>query len=442
MTTTGVGSRFTTGSARFTNTGTLTSTGGDSEVATGTGAFTNSGTVAVASGSTFGLGGSFTNFSGTTLSGGGYNVTGTFQFPGANIVTNAANITLTGTGSKILNSTNGANALANFAANASAGSFSLLGGRALATVGGFSNAGTLSIEAGSTITLGGLSNFLQTAGKLTDDGTLATSGSVVLSGGRLFGKGLIKGALQSSGAITPGDSAITTGILTDSGAYKENAGGSLNISIGGTTPGSGFDQLNSTTATLGGTLNIKLINGFIPKLGTNFKILNFGSETGHFATVNGLPINSSEHFGIAYQGTDVLLTVVGGAASPAGAVISGPTSGTQPRGEHLDVRPLLPTSPRVPAMPSAIAHSSSTWASSGPGPADGLSLPQTLTGARLRLTQPNGSAGVLSAATRAGSQPGSGVRRPGRFGGRTASGNLQFSLLKPLSMPVFFLAVE
>src|SRR5262249_36114851 len=173
-----------------------------------------------------------TNFAGTTLTGGTYNVAGTLQFAGANIVTNAANITLTGAASKILNSTNSANALANFATNASTGRFSLQGARAFTTIGNFSNAGALTIGAGSLFALGGVGNFTQTAGKLTDDGTLSTSGSVTLSAGSLFGKGFIKGTLQSSGVINPGDSATSTGILTDSGAFKQNSGGSLDVSIG------------------------------------------------------------------------------------------------------------------------------------------------------------------------------------------------------------------
>jgi hypothetical protein len=50
--------------------------------------------------------------------------------------------------------------------------------------------------------------------------------------------------------------------------------------------------------------------------------MNFTSETGTFATVNGLPINTSEHFTITYQATDILLTVVPGPAGPL------------PRGQH------------------------------------------------------------------------------------------------------------
>ena len=439
LTTTGVGSKFTTGSAHFTNNGTLTIAGGDSEVATGTGTFTNTGTLAVASGSTLALGGALTNFSGTTLSGGSYNVTGTFQFPGANVVTNAANITLTGATSTILNSTNSANALGRFANNASTGTFSLLGGRVLATTGSFANAGTLAIGTGSSFTVGGPGAFVQTAGKLIDDGTLSTSGSVTLSGGSLFGKGLIKGTLQSSGVITPGDSATSTGILTDSGAFKQNTGGSLDISIGGATPGSKFDQLNSTTANLAGTLNIKLINGFIPAPGTTFKVLNFTSETGKFATVHGLAINGSEHFAITYQGTDVLLTVISGPASASTAVTPSRASAGQLRSLRLNLQPVL-ASLRLPAIPSAtMERSSSMRASAGLRLADISSLPQTSAGARLGLTLPAASTSVFSVIA-AGPRPR--VSGHGRIGGKGASGNVQFSLLKPLSMPVFFFAVE
>jgi hypothetical protein len=440
LTMTGVGSKFTTGSAHFTNNGTLTVAGGDSEVATGSGALTNTGTLTVTSGSTLALGGALTNFSGTTLSGGSYNVGGTFQFSGADIVTNAANISLAGTAAKILNSTNSANALAGFATNASTGTFSLSGGRGLTTLGSFSNAGTLVIATGSTFALVGSGNFVQTAGKLTDDGTLSTSGSVTLSGGSLFGKGLIKGTLQSSGLITPGDSATSTGILTDSGAFKQNTGGSLDISVGGVTPGSKFDQLNSTTGNLAGTLNIKLINGFIPALGTTFKVLNFSSETGKFGTVNGLAINGSEHFALTYQASDVLLTVTSGAASASTAVTKSGNSGGQLRSPRLDLQPAVAS--RLPAVsPATMERSSSTWASSGlPRSADISSLPQTSAGAMLGLHLSAASTGGFSQLNATGTR-----LRPsnhGRIGAKRASGNVQFSLLHPLSVPAFFLAVE
>ena len=101
--------------------------------------------------------------------------------------------------------------------------------------------------------------------------------------------------------------------MTETGAYTQHSNGVLDISIGGTTAGTKYDQLNPTTSSLNGTLNVGLINGYVPTIGTTFKILNFTSATGTFTTVNGLAINGTEHFTISYQGTDVLLTVVSGA---------------------------------------------------------------------------------------------------------------------------------
>ena len=103
--------------------------------------FSNPGTVQAQVG-TINLTGSFTNFAGTTLTGGTYVVTGTLKFTNANIVTNAATIVLDGAASQIINQSN-ADALANFATNAAAGRFTLQNGRNFTTVDGFTNAGYL-----------------------------------------------------------------------------------------------------------------------------------------------------------------------------------------------------------------------------------------------------------------------------------------------------------
>jgi hypothetical protein len=58
--------------------------------------------------------------------------------------------------------------------------------------------------------------------------------------------------------------------------------------------------------------------------------MNFTSETGTFATVNGLAIDNTRHFTITYQGTDVLLTVVPGPFAGAGAHNPQPLSKAPP----------------------------------------------------------------------------------------------------------------
>jgi hypothetical protein len=158
-----------------------------------------------------------------------------------------------------------------------------------------------------------------------------------LQAGSLFGKGtidgaLINGAAMSTATITPGDSLKATGTLTDKGTYTQDSTGVLDISIETPTQ---YDQLNPTTANLSGTLNINLPTGAGQiAVGDKFKIMNFTSKTGTFSTVNGLAINSTEHFTITYEATDVLLTVVSGALAPAsslaqfsGAGTVGPTYG-------------------------------------------------------------------------------------------------------------------
>ena len=60
------------------------------------------------------------------------------------------------------------------------------------------------------------------------------------------------------------------------------------------------------------TLNVKLINGYIPPIGISYTILTSSVVNGTFAKVNGLSINSTEHFTIAYNSGKVTLTVNSG----------------------------------------------------------------------------------------------------------------------------------
>jgi hypothetical protein len=296
---------------------------------------TNNGTLTVNTGDTMKIGtssgGALKNFSGTTLTGGTYNVSGTLQFgaSGTKIVTNAANITLTGTGSKIIDF-GSANVLAGFTTNAAAGKFTLAGNQSLTTTGGsFTNAGTFTVSTGSTFKVGGSSFlFTQTGGTSTIDGTLTSStlSTFNLNGGSLFGGGAVNYSLVDGASITPGDSAAKTAILNVKQAYTQNASGALNISIGGTTVGTQFDQLNVTkAAALGGTLNISLINGFVPAIGAKFDILNGSAVSGNFATIHGLSINASEHFTETVNATNVTLTVVSGAAPVAATSLISPS---------------------------------------------------------------------------------------------------------------------
>ena len=299
-------------------------TGG--KVFTTGGNFTNNGTLTVGSTSSkfiVNSADSLTNFSGNTLTGGTYNLTGVLQFAGANIVNNAANITLTGTSSAIDNSSGG-NGLANFANNTSTGSFTLAGNRTFTTVGAFTNAGAMIINKGSTFTVltGTGNNYSQSGGSTTVDGTLTVGATdaVNITGGNLFGAtGNINGNVDlTGGVVNPGDGANLIGELKITGTYTQGSAGAATIDLGGKTAITQYSVLDITkAASLSGTLNVNLVNGFTPTVGNTFTILDYLSETGSFTTLN-LPTVSGDHWTVTYNAKDVVLTLVAG---PGPAVI-------------------------------------------------------------------------------------------------------------------------
>jgi hypothetical protein len=132
------------------------------------------------------------------------------------------------------------------------------------------------------------------------------------------------------GNFRPG---ISPGILTIDGNYVQDAPATLEIEIGGLTPGTQHDQVVVTlAATLGGTLNVTLINGFVPSVGNSFTIMTYASHTGDFATKN-LPALPA---GLAWQAianpTTYTLTVVDTTATATPT----PTPTTSPTGTPTD----------------------------------------------------------------------------------------------------------
>ncbi len=295
-------------SAVVTNTHTIQTKGTGSQVLVPL-SIKNTGMFIVGSGTLFQITGTFSNFLGTTLTAGTYSVSGTLQFNGANIVNDAAHITLTGTTSAIIDQSSN-DALRNFAAITSKGSLTLTTAKSLTTPAGLSSAGRLTVGAGTKLNVTG--SYTQTAGSATVDGTLTAPSGTSIQAGNVFGRGTIAGTVVSGGSFTAGDSSMHTGKLSPS-TYTQNSAGSLNIAVGGLIVGKQYGQLAvANGASLNGTLNLTLLNGFVPTVGEMFTILTCSVCTGQFATVNGLSINSSEHFAITYNPANVMLTVDSG----------------------------------------------------------------------------------------------------------------------------------
>ena len=273
--------------------------------------FTNTGRLIVNKGSTLEINGLFNNLSNTgTLTSGTYSVAGTFGTRGA-VVTNDASITLIGASAEIEDTLTNGNALAGLTANGTLGALSLLSGQALTTATSLSNAGRITVGSGSTLKLGG--SYTQTAGSTTLDGSITTT-AVTLEKGSLLGKGTLGGAVTSSASITAGDSTTKPGTMTLTGTYVQNSAGILNISVGGTGAGTFGELAVSNGVSLNGTLKIKVVNGYVPKVGDTVTILTGSAVTGKFATVTGTSVNGgADHFELIYNPTNVMLKVVSGA---------------------------------------------------------------------------------------------------------------------------------
>ena len=187
------------------------------------------------------------------------------------------------------------------------------GGGVTVAPGPFTTAGSVLIGAGSQ--LARLGDYVQTAGTTTlTGGTLSATGLVNIQGGALSGSGTVSANLASAGQVNPGASA---GALSVTGGYTQSGAGVLNIEIGGTTAGSQYDRLSiGGVATLGGTLNITLINSLNPTLGSTFEILTFASRSGDFTSINGLMQSNGVVFSATYTGTGLVLQVTHEAFTP------------------------------------------------------------------------------------------------------------------------------
>ena len=118
---------------------------------------------------------------------------------------------------------------------------------------------------------------------------LAPQGSstgIVLNGGTITGSGNLIGDVVNRGAfISPGNSA---GTISISGNYTQEAAGTLVLEVGGTgTSPLQYDELQiSGSATLGGNLIVRTINGFTPQAGDNFPLLTYAAASGSFGSVS------------------------------------------------------------------------------------------------------------------------------------------------------------
>ncbi|NCR71712.1 MAG: hypothetical protein GPI93_11170 [Microcystis aeruginosa LG13-12] len=148
------------------------------------------------------------------------------------------------------------------------------------------NTGTVQVQTGTLNLTGGGSSSGNW--NLSNGATLQLANNYTLQGGVVTGNGTVIGNVANLTQINPGDGV---GQLNITGNYNQNSSATLNIELGGNT---NYDKLNITgNATLGGTLNISLVNGFAPVLGERYTIFNYGGTlTGGFSNINGLNLGN------------------------------------------------------------------------------------------------------------------------------------------------------
>ncbi|MDV6028669.1 MAG: hypothetical protein F9B45_00865 [Phycisphaera sp. RhM] len=200
------------------------------------------------------------NYANGRLDGGTYVLLDHLQFPNQGISTNAANLVLHG-GARILDSGR-ANSLAGLATNEAAGSLELRDGANLSLGGGLTSSGDVSVW---------------------DTSTLSPSGNLLIESGTLVGNGSIAADVNNQGGtVVPAD-----GGLTVTGAFAQSNAGTLQINLNGPPPDQ-FGFVRAGSASLDGTLNVTVADGYAPGAGDSFEILDYASRTGEFASFSGL----------------------------------------------------------------------------------------------------------------------------------------------------------
>ncbi len=261
----------------------------------------------------------------TIAIGGTLNISGSATKGLYGVLTNSGTVNWTGTGSLNVYYASGSGYFGSIY-NQLGGLFDIKNSSTIGRVYGpefFSNAGTVRRSSGtSTSTMSiqmtnsatveiqtGTLNFAikpeHTGTFLLNGGTLSFSQTFTLTNGVIRGTGTFSGTLTNSSQVNP------DGILTITGNYVQTGAGSLSIGIGGLTAGTQYDRLVvNGQATLGGTLNLGLLNAFVPAVNDAFQVLTVGSGNTTFPMVTGRSIGAGLYLVPSYTATTLTFTAL------------------------------------------------------------------------------------------------------------------------------------
>ena len=112
----------------------------------------------------------------------------------------------------------------------------------------------------------------------------------------------------SAATVNDGSIEVSSGQLRFTENFDQGDSGSLTVNIAGAGDFDAFPVAKA--ATLDGTLNINLLDGYEPPLSETFEILTAVSVNGVFDPVNGTAITAGRKFDVTYAASSVSLVVV------------------------------------------------------------------------------------------------------------------------------------
>jgi autotransporter-associated beta strand protein len=196
---------------------------------------------------------------------------------------------------------------------------------------GLTNLGALSMNYGLSDVFGDINNaaggtiaIAGGAGITFYDDVVQNGTMLVSASGSTHSSAIFLGSLSGSGGATGGGDIIFLGDMRPGNSpasvtFANNvtfARGALNVEIGGATIGTQYDHVNVTgDLSLGGTLNVSLINSFTPAVGQTFDLLDWGTLVGSFSAVQLPALPSGLWWNTSQLYTTGTLSVA--AASPA-----------------------------------------------------------------------------------------------------------------------------
>jgi len=120
----------------------------------------------------------------------------------------------------------------------------------------------------------------------------------------------------NNGSFIPGDFPGILNIVDD---LPSAATALLNFDLGGPIIGEFYNSLAvAQTANYNGTININLIDGYVPNIGQEFILATCNSHNGSFLVQNGLAINVWKEFELVYEANELKLITraIAGLTSP------------------------------------------------------------------------------------------------------------------------------